>query len=112
MGMDHRWGQRQASNVAVHIVATSGRTASARVVNVSLTGAYLETSVRLRLRSLVYLAPVLPDNFAQGGKRVAAIVVRHDGLGVGVEWSEALAKGVHIDLLLAMLADRGIEAVA
>ena len=102
MGMDHRWGQRQATNVAVHVVATSGRTGAARVVNVSLTGAYLETSVLLRLHSLVYL----------GSKRVAAIVVRHDALGVGVEWCEALAKGVHIDLLLAMLADGEIEAAA
>jgi hypothetical protein len=82
------------------------------VVNVSLTGAYLQTNVPLRLHSLVYLAPVLPDNLVQGSKRVAAIVVRHDAFGVGVEWCEALAKGVHIDLLLAMLADGEIEAAA
>lgn len=112
MGMDHRWGQRQATNVVVQVVATSGRTAAARVVNVSLTGAYLETSVLPRLHSLVYLAPVLPDNSAQGSRRVAAIVVRHDALGVGVEWCEALTKGVHIALLLAMLADGEIEAAA
>jgi hypothetical protein len=112
MGMDHRWGQRQATNIVVRVVATSGRTGAARVVNVSLTGAYLETSALLRRHSLIYLAPALPDNSARGSKRVAAIVVRHDALGVGVEWCEAMTKGAHIDLLLAMLADGEIEAAA
>src|SRR5580692_11404827 len=99
MGMDHRWGQRQATNLAVQVVARSGRTGAARVVNVSLTGAYLETSVRFRLNTLVYLAPFVPGNSAAGSKRIAAHVVRHDALGVGLEWCEALSKGVQIDLL-------------
>jgi PilZ domain-containing protein len=105
MGMDHRWGQRQATNVVVHVVATSGRAGAARVLNISLTGAYLETSVLLRLHSRVHLVPISPDNSAGGSNRIAANVVRHDALGVGLEWCEALTKGVQIDSLLAMLAD-------
>lgn|SRR5882757_923142 len=110
MGMDHRWGQRRATDFVVHVVATSGRTVAARVLNVSLTGAYLETSVPLRLNSLIHLMPYLPDNFTAGSNRVAANVVRHDALGVGLQWCERLTKGVQLDLLLDMLADSEIDA--
>ena len=109
MGMDHRWGQRRATDFVVHVIATSGRTAAARMVNVSMTGAYLETSVLLRLNSLIHLAPYLPDNFTGGSNRVAANVVRHDARGVGLEFLVRLTKGVQIDLLLAMLADSEID---
>jgi hypothetical protein len=110
MRMDHRWGQRQAANIAVHVAATSGRTGAARVVNVSLTGAYLETRVPLRLHALVYLAPSSRGNSAGGNKRIAANVIRHDAFGVGLEWCQPLTKGAHIVLLLAMLADGEIES--
>jgi hypothetical protein len=107
--MDHRWGQRQATNIAVHVAATSGKTGAARLVNVSLTGAYLETRVPLRRHALVYVAPSSRDNAAGGNKRIAANVIRHDAGGVGLEWCQPLSKGVHIVLLLAMLADGEIE---
>ena len=103
MGMDHRWGQRQATNVEV-LVARAGTAWAARVANISLTGAYLETSAPLHLHSLVYLIPVR-DILPETNKRVAANVVRNDARGVGLEWCEALSKGTHIDLLLAMLSD-------
>lgn len=79
------------------------------MVNVSMTGAYLETSVLLRLSSLIHLAPYLPDNFTGGSNRVAANVVRHDALGVGLEWMVRLTKGAQIDSLLAMLADSEMD---
>jgi hypothetical protein len=101
--MDHRWGQRLATDVSV-LVAGSGMTGIARVANVSLTGAYLETSVPLRLRSLVCLQSRTHYHAYFSGDHVAANVVRHDGLGVGLEWCEALTKHVHIEALLAMLA--------
>ena len=109
MRMDHRWGQRQATNLAVHVAATSGATGAARMVNVSLTGAYLETSAPLRRHALVYLAPSWRHNCAGGNRRIAAYVIRHDVLGVGLEWCQPLTKGGHIALLLTMLADGEIE---
>ena len=78
-------------------------TGIARVANVSLTGAYLETSVQLRLRSVVYLQPCPEDHAHLDGNRVAANVVRQDELGVGLEWCEALTKRAHIDALLGMI---------
>ncbi|HXI48494.1 MAG TPA: hypothetical protein VNH39_07875 [Steroidobacteraceae bacterium] len=108
--MDHRWGQRQATSIAVHVAATSGAAGAARMVNVSLTGAYLETSAPLRRHALVYLAPSSRHNCA-GGRRIAAYVIRHDVLGVGLEWCQRLTKGGHIALLLTMLADGEIEGI-
>lgn len=105
MGMDHRWGQRQTTDVTVRLVARSGVAGVARVVNVSLTGAYLETSVPLRLHSLVYLEPSTQNHAPVNGNRVAANVVRQDELGVGLEWREALTKRTHIEALLAMLGN-------
>ena len=105
MKMDHRWGPRQATSIAVHVAATSGAAGAARMVNVSLTGAYLETSASLRRHALVYLAPSSRHNCAGGNRRIAAYVIRRDVLGVGLEWCHPLTKGGHISLLLTMLAD-------
>jgi len=109
MKMDHRWGQRQATNLAVHVAGTSGATGAARMVNVSLTGAYLETSAPLRRHALVYVAPSSRHNCVGGSRRIAAYVIRRDSLGVGLEWCQPLTKGAHIAVLLAMLADGEIE---
>ena len=105
MGMDHRWGQRESTDIAVHIVARSGMTGPARVVNVSLTGAFLETSVPLRLHTMVYLLAHAQAPADTGANRIAANVVRRDDLGVGVEWCESLSKRAHIDALLAVLGN-------
>lgn len=105
MGMDHRWGQRQSTDVTVNLVARSGVSQIVRVVNVSLTGAYLETSVTLRLHSLVYLQPSTQQHAQMNGNRIAANVVRQDELGVGLEWCEPLTKRAHIDALLEMLGN-------
>ena len=103
MGMEHRWGERQSTDVTVHVVAGSGKNGIARVVNVSVTGAYLETRVPLRLHSLLTLQAHL------GGNCVAASVVRQDSLGVGLKWCEAMTTQAGIDALLAMLGN--IESV-
>ena len=104
MGMEHRWGERQSTDVTVHVVATSGKTGIARVANVSVTGAYLETNIPLRLHSLLYLQPHI------GGDCVAASVVRQDSSGVGLKWCEAMTKQAHIDALLAMLGNHEVQS--
>jgi hypothetical protein len=104
MGMEHRWGQRQSTDVTVR-VAGSAMTGIARIANVSLTGAYLETGVPLRLHSLVNLQPSAPNHAHNGHNRVAAHVVRQDGPGVGLKWCRALTMHAHIDALLDMLGE-------
>jgi len=59
-----------------------------RVLNVSATGAFMETPLPLRLLSVLYLVPAdqLPTDGTGG--RIAATVVRCSASGVGLEWCE------------------------
>jgi hypothetical protein len=103
VGMDHRWGRRQPTDVAVRFVAKAGMTGTGRVLNISLTGAYLETRVPLRLLSLVYLEP---DTLASGDdirRCIAASVVRRDALGVGLEWCDFSIGATNLSARLAIL---------
>jgi hypothetical protein len=109
MGMDHRWGKRQSTNVEVHVFAPSGKTGKGRVINVSLTGAYLETHVPLYPHSLVYLRSPSQDIAASDAIHIAANVVRFGAHGFGLEWCEALSKGAQIDALLAFLKNGDIN---
>jgi PilZ domain len=86
MRMEHRWGKREPTNVAVNFVVY-GTTGAGRVLNVSLTGAYLETSIPPRLLSVIYLQ--LARTASAAAERIAATVVRRDPWGVGLEWSES-----------------------
>jgi hypothetical protein len=103
MGMDHRWGRRQPTDVAVRFVAKAGMTGTGRVLNISLTGAYLETRVPLRLLSLVYLEPETSLSGDDTRRRIAASVVRRDALGVGLEWCEFSTGATDLSARLAIL---------
>jgi hypothetical protein len=103
MGMDHRWGRRQPTDLAVRFVAKAGVSGTGRVLNISLTGAYLETRVALRLLSLVYLEP---DSSVSGDAPrgcTAASVVRRDALGVGLEWCDFSTTATNLSARLAVL---------
>jgi PilZ domain len=102
--MEHRWGRREATDVAVYFVANSGTAGTGRVLDVSLTGAYLETLVPLRLLSVIYLT-LDATAFTPGKAQcIAATVVRSDGRGVGLEWYESTAEMAKGPARLAILA--------
>jgi hypothetical protein len=61
-----------------------------RVLNVSMTGAFMETKEPLRLMSLIYLTPAAPTLANSVLRRLAAYVVRRDGRSVGLEWCETV----------------------
>jgi hypothetical protein len=107
--MDHRWGKRQSTNVEVHVFASSGKTGKGRVINVSLTGAFLETGVPLYPHSLIYLRSPSQDMSAKDAIHVAANVIRYGAQGFGLEWCDALTKGAQIDALLALLKNGDIH---
>jgi hypothetical protein len=90
MGMEHRWGRRQSTDVTVLFLARSGTIGSGRVLNVSSTGAYLQTAISLPLNSLVYLEPTAPMPVVGNIRRIAASVVRQDARGVGLEWCDTV----------------------
>jgi hypothetical protein len=89
--LEHRWGRRYDTDVAVRFVALPATIGTGRVTNISLTGAFMETKCKLRLLSVVHIEDL--DSTKERGrdlaaKRLAATVVRRCSAGVGLEWCE------------------------
>jgi len=88
--MEHRCGRRVASDLAVRVRLMPSTIGWGRLINLSTTGAFLRTPVRLRPLSLVYLEPRLAGGGAWPLPResVAACVVWRSALGAGLEWCD------------------------
>jgi len=56
--MERHWGQRRSTNVAVQFFTRPDATGFGRLVNISSTGAFMETQSPLRILSLLYLEPI------------------------------------------------------
>ena len=66
--MEQHRGQRHPTDVTVRFFTRPATIGFGRVINVSATGAFMETQFPLRLLSLVYLQPtdLLPSDAARG----------------------------------------------
>jgi hypothetical protein len=87
-GMEHRWGRRRVCRAVVRLSGGSGVTGAGRLRNVSMSGAYIETSTRLPLFAPIELAMTREDG--ADAPVLLACVVRRDADGIGVEWAEVL----------------------
>jgi hypothetical protein len=90
MFMEHRCGDRISTDIPVRLVALPGTIGPGRIVNVSMTGAYVETQLKLPLLSLVALEPVKRTHRDGAVARLEAYVVRLDEAGIGIEWGEPI----------------------
>src|ERR1700755_476298 len=93
LSMDHRWGRRRVTDAQVRFFAQPGTFGMGRVTNVSVTGAFLETALRLPLETVVHVESLDPVNNALR-RRMVGNVVRHADNGVGIEWSQAASNTV------------------
>jgi hypothetical protein len=84
--MEHRWGRRHSTNIQVSFFARPTTSGTGRLLNISWSGAWMETSVSLNLCSLLSLDVI--DDPPPPGVRATAIVVRRTAKGVGLEWCE------------------------
>jgi hypothetical protein len=100
--MEHRWGRRQPTDVKVRVASTD-KIGTGRILNISMTGAFMATKMPLRLLSVVYVASSSSRRVRTSG--MAAFVVRHDDAGVGLEWCEALQDGLSVVARLALLTN-------
>jgi hypothetical protein len=91
--MEHRWGQRVTVDLAVRLACRPYSVRAARLVNLSLSGAYIKVPADLRL-SRVQVAIALPHRFAQPVPVVAAYVARKGKDGIAVEWCDHAPKPV------------------
>ncbi|HWJ36747.1 MAG TPA: hypothetical protein VNR70_15885 [Steroidobacteraceae bacterium] len=94
--MEHRWGRRQSTDVTVSFVAMPATMGVGRVLNVSMTGAFMATTAPLRLMSLVYLTPTVRPLVNGVIRRLGACIVRRDALGVGLEWCESAVEAYNL----------------
>ena len=85
--MEHRWGQRKSCRARVRVSAGAGVAATVRVRDVSISGAFLETTLRLPQFAQIDIA-VLRDDGSTHGVEFAASVVRAEPGGIGIEWCE------------------------
>ena len=90
--MEHRFGRRYACGAPVRISAADEIAGGGRLVNVSMSGAYLQTALDLPLYALVSLVKVRKDDHTP--VELMASVVRRDNGGVGVEWCETPARSI------------------
>ncbi|MFO1505190.1 MAG: PilZ domain-containing protein [Steroidobacteraceae bacterium] len=93
--MEHRWGSRVELFVPAQVATAAGRAFNATVCNASLSGAFIETPVRLPVLSRIALRPQLA-----GTGWIEACVVRNEARGVGVEWLDPALRP--ISALLAL----------
>jgi PilZ domain len=107
--MEHRWGRRQPTDLKVRVASTD-KIGSGRLLNISMTGAFVATRMPLRLLSVVYVASSSSRRVRTSG--MAAFVVRRDADGVGLEWCEALQDGLGVVARLALLTNNDVEAPA
>jgi hypothetical protein len=87
--MEQRRGLRHNTDVAVRFVALPATIGRGRMTNISLTGAFMETTRKLPLKSVIYIEGL--ETVKERGKnaarhRLAATVVRRCSAGVGIEW--------------------------
>jgi len=90
--MEHRWGQRKRCRAGV-CVSAGGVAGSARVREVSTSGAFLETALPLLVNSQVTLA-ILRDDGSKCSPKLTATVVRTAPDGVGIEWCDPVAGSI------------------
>jgi hypothetical protein len=82
--MEHRWGHRHAADLTVSFALKSGKRGVGRVLNISTTGAYLQTDMDLRILTLIDITII--DGAVSRIAPFTACVMRRDESGVGLEW--------------------------
>ncbi|MGO9513087.1 MAG: PilZ domain-containing protein [Steroidobacteraceae bacterium] len=78
--MEHRWGERVSVDVPVRLRHGASAMGEARVINISRSGALIQTRL-----SLAVLARV---DIHLNGHATSSFVTRVESRGVGVEWCE------------------------
>jgi PilZ domain-containing protein len=96
--MEHRWGKRVRTDTPVQIFAHPASMAWGRLRDISVSGGFIETELKIRALSTISMT-VLAKGHARD--RIArAIVVRRDSDGVGVEWFDG-----HSDVIASLMQE-------
>jgi PilZ domain len=100
--MEHRYGVRYRSAIDVYVRSQSGkRRAKGRLLDVSISGAFVATSLAIAPLSSITLEVVSVITSARRFKPIDAQVIRRTERGLGIEWKELTAAS------LSQLVDGG-----
>jgi hypothetical protein len=87
--MEHRYGNRYPSAIDVYIRSNSGRLAArGQLINVSISGAFVYTSLSAATLSSVTVEVLSALGSARRCRPIEAHVIRRTDSGLGIEWKE------------------------
>lgn len=92
--MDHRWGQRVAVDLAVQLLCHPRTVAVGRLMNVSVSGAFVRTGVVPALLAPVRILGFLSEHEGMRRAAIEGYVVRRERGGFGIEWFELAPAGI------------------
>jgi hypothetical protein len=84
--VEHRRGQRMAAAMWVRLGSNGAELGMGHIANVSVSGAFLETTLQLPVNANIVLEPISSAGVALEDVKIAARVARVDQRGVGIEW--------------------------
>jgi hypothetical protein len=89
--MEHRWGKRLNVSAEVRLfVAGLPTPLPGCILNVSASGAFIDTRLRPQLLQCMQVEIRMPTATDTEVIRIRACVIRRTATGVGVEWCEGL----------------------
>ena len=106
--MEHRWGERFPVELTVRLHSGSTTILESRLANASVSGALINTEVRLAVFSHVVVEFDVARRSGVAGQRVPAYVVRHAPEGLGLEWQEFAPRPI-VNLLETTLRGSGLH---
>ncbi|MEA3173401.1 MAG: hypothetical protein QOF42_812 [Gammaproteobacteria bacterium] len=86
--MDHRWGERIQVDFPVRLMAHPFAKRDGRLTDLSVSGAYIKTSVFIRPRTRLEVTLLATPWARHEAAVVQAYVTRRYHEGVGIEWCE------------------------
>ena len=92
--MEHRWGVRCAADRGVRIIGGACLGASGRLTQVSASGGFIETTLRMPPLATLQLELVAGYRGYRDGGLLCAQVVRSTPHGMAVEWRELVPDAI------------------
>jgi hypothetical protein len=92
--MDHRWGQRVAVDLAVQLLCHPRTVAVGRLMDVSVSGAFVRIGIVPALLAPVRILGFLSEHEGMRREAIEGYVVRRERTGFGIEWFELAPAGI------------------